>query len=95
MTLDLTDGERRACKAWLATDEGWRIGAFGHAILKTQAGKMKAEFKLEHYVAKPVKFVVYSICVVCPKDGLDPRHNWTDEQWLEAAKAELSREGKG
>ena len=83
MSLELTDEERSLValpeNATLPRER--RLVAI---ILKTQAGKMKAEFRLEYHAS-----VYYN------RNCDDPRHTWTDEQWLEAAQAELSREGKG
>jgi len=87
MSLELTDEERalvdqvrRKVNAALfglyATQE---FAVMLTAILKTQAAKMKAEFRLEYYA------LVYD-----NRNCDDPRHTWTDDQWLEAAKQALT-----
>jgi len=61
---------------------------FGSIVSKLQAGKTKAEFYVDH------QFPGGQYCQICQpekKGKLDPRHRWTEEQWLAEADKELGK----
>jgi len=96
VTLELTDEERATIRN---VRDGWEGGAAPQEFVylvaiihKLQAGKMKAEFTINH-VFMPRNMTM--VCARCMNGPKDPCHNYTDEQWLEAARAEFSKEGKG
>jgi len=100
MSLELTDEERALILAWEITPEVDvdSVDDFLTIIRKLQAGKRSAEFKLAHSNTDGQGKCVY--CYFSPLEELgsgdvDPRHTWKDEQWMDAAQAELSREDKG
>jgi len=96
MNLELTDEERALVRFHLEKGQhGIQLEEIDVIILKLQGGKMKAEYRLQHRMTPDIAGQLY--CDGCP--GLqdtcqDPRHNYTDEQWLEAAPAELTKEAK-
>jgi len=97
VSLELTDEERALVERWQTyAEHGSDLRIALSAIYKLQAGKMKAEFYKEHEYLGPVPTddAVCSTCWLTREDGTDPRHTWTDEQWLEAAKEHFSKEGK-
>jgi len=99
--LELTDEERN-CVWWLITDRWFHFekdkeltpdGKWKSIILKLQAWKVRAEFYTTH---SSYELWSKGSCEECGRLGLfDPRHAWKDEQWMEAAQVELSREDKG
>ena len=100
MTLDLTDEERALVNKTVAiamcksTPTSTAL-QFITILLKTQAGKMKAEFYIEHdscWIDAKGDWVCEGCC---DDNAIDPRHIYNDEQWLKAAKEHFSREGKG
>jgi len=93
MNLELTDKERallRNTREQFVLQGAYLIPQLLSIIHKLQAGKMKAEFAVDHGDCH--EFIDgHWECL----DGLtDPRHTWTVEQWLEAAKDELIMEHK-
>jgi len=93
VTLDLTDEERvilkRACRS--NPMNVWDIVGLRMAILKLQAGKMKAEFVLQHEDCQ----ITDDARWWCQSEMEFWGHTWTDEQWLEAAKQVIAdTEGK-
>jgi len=91
MSLELTDEERALIVHWQDTEPGWKMArainvAFFTIIHKLQAGKMKAEFYQDHTDGT----YAGSGLPACRCKRTDPRHTYTDEQWLEAAKKELN-----
>lgn len=84
MTLEFTDEERGFIQQMMESGASFLVHTprrFVPILLKLQAGKMKAEFAVDH---APIKI----------GGMVDPRVTWTDDQWLEAAKDWFSREGK-
>jgi len=92
MSLELTDEERAFVRNGIKVN----IFPWSTIILKLQAGKMKAEFCIEHdscWIDTEGDWA----CEEGDDNKIDPRHSWTNEQWLEAAKKKLAdtEESKG
>jgi len=85
MSLELTEEER-----WLirTRSQGGSTQALDlvPVVYKLMAGKMKAEFWRDHQLSNRME------CQICGTER-EPRHNWTDDQWLEAAKKKLIEKG--
>ena len=91
MSLELTDEERAYIAEYI--EQFFDTPGVGPIILKLQAGKMKAEFR-----AGPHHLKVRGLQYICPqcetnaidsgkdRNTLDPRHTWTDQEWMEAAR---------
>jgi len=90
--LELTEKERALAKKVCHSIpvNPWDCDGLRTIILKLQAGKMKAEFDINH---RECWHLISDDTWTCYRD--DPCHTWTSDQWLEAAQTELSREGKG
>jgi|TARA_Y100000296_G_C5112530_1_gene225923 hypothetical protein len=101
MTLDLTDKERALFKQWERFEGKAPTKAivicFVTIIYKLHAAKEKAEFYREHFgCAVREHFLEHGWSekeLDDPRFNLvacyNPRHTWTDEQWLEASKDNL------
>jgi len=78
MSLELTDEERAFLRKYLPkeVDTPWPIITLG-IILKLQAGKMKAEFKLVHVKCQEIDGGLWWKCISSPQD---PCHTWTDDR---------------
>lgn len=87
--LDLTPEHKQAWRKLTPYVEHHCVVADGWLIDK--AGRLKAEFERDHHF---VEYVMGELndgdlhCIICGANA-DPRHNYTDEQWLEAARKEL------
>jgi len=91
MSLELTDKEREYIKEFIATY--FDTPGIGAIIYKLQAAKNKAEFWRDHTDYPDIDEDRVRGCDVCnwaEPYSLDPRHDYTDKQWLEAAKKELA-----
>ena len=88
MSLELTDEEREFFKIGTSKHNhecrnDCFVAIFCDLILKCQAGKMRAEHDL--LATEENEIGTHKDCEQC---------YYSDEQWLDAAQAELSREGK-
>ena len=83
MSLELTDEERAKVNELANSDASFVVHTprrFLPIILKLQAGKMKAEYRLKGYpYARTPGWTARS----------DAMADWTDDQWLAAAGKEL------
>jgi len=89
MTLELTAEEMALLKEW----REWSLDDRGLVIIhKLQAQVMKASFQLKHvncdYWTTVWNLTTKAEVWICEEKIR--RHTWTDEQWLEAAKKELT-----
>ena len=93
--LELTAGEEAAIEHWL---NYWPIDDLTRAIYKLRGAKMKAEFWKDHIEDPDCDG--NRVCDVChwvepAVPGipwiviLDRRHDYTDEQWIEAGKSNV------
>jgi len=94
MSLELTDEERALVKDKTVIGAAHEFAVMLTIILKLQARVMRLGFYADHPQRLDEHNRLYcGPCAAANKP--DPRHTWTDEQWMDAAQAELSREEKG
>jgi len=89
MSLELTEQQKALYRLARDSGKGDEYGAstvneLAVIILKLQGAKMKAEHDL--LATEENEIGTHKDCEQC---------YYSDEQWMEAAQAELSREGKG
>jgi len=87
--LELTGRELTAVKEFLA-DSSCECEPFRRTIYKLQGAKLKAEFWRDHTEYPGIDGDKdCDICYWVEPFTLDPRHRYTDDQWLEAGKDDL------
>lgn len=60
------------------------------ALVWALAGWMRSEFEREHGLKRSMDGNYLPLCNRCGRESnFDPRHAWTDDQWLAAARARL------